>query len=316
MALRNPGQVLNNRYEIKLCIGQGAMGAVYLADDLLLAGARWAVKELELPLLAESERPLARQLFRREQTLLSQLNHPGIPHVVECFTEPDGSECIVMQYIEGLPLDEILGTLSRSLLPVEALPIGLQITHVLEYLHKQNPPVIFRDLKPSNLMVTPVGRVYFIDFGIARLYKPAQQKDTQDLGTPGFCAPEQYGHGQTTPRSDIYAVGTTLFHLLTRADVQQYNFNFPALSTLTPVPAKLEEALAKCLKLKPEDRYTDAVALRADLEIALGQAGRAPAGSTQPLGLYYLSHHPVVRQEGLPAGFWKSWLKRTFLPGL
>jgi len=269
MVFREPGDVISERYEVQACVGRGAMGAVYLVKDQHLPGARWALKELVPGEVPERERAMTVELFEREGDLLQALSHPGLPRVIDRFTDDNGCLCIVMEYIPGGPLDDVLAAIHRPLLPIEAVPIGLQATHVLEYLHSQDPPIIFRDLKPSNLMLTPEGRIYVIDFGIARRFSQEKSKDTQELGTPGFCAPEQYGHGQTTPRSDIYALGTTLYHLLTRLDPQTLNFKFPPVSDVQPAPKALEVALQKCLQLNPEDRYTSAVELRTALEEAL-----------------------------------------------
>lgn len=297
------------------------MGAVYLVRDEYLPGAEWALKELDTPALAEPDRDMNVQLFRREAEILASLDHPGLPRVVDFFEEasPAGTRFyLAMEFIPGQPLDEILNLTNRPLWPVEAIPIALQVTHVLDHLHKRNPPIVFRDLKPSNLILTPEGKIYFIDFGIARHHRPESKKDTQDLGTPGFCAPEQYGHGQTTPRSDIYAVGSTLFHMLSKTDPQTYNFKFPLLSTIQKVPPALEKAVARCLQLKPEDRYPDAGALRHDLEIALRETEPPKSEHTRSLnlGLLALLHHPrtsAAQDRAALWAFWKDWMVRTFI---
>lgn len=321
MSSRAPGELLHNRYEVLTCLGQGAMGAVYLVRDQHLTGAIWALKELDTPALPEPDRDMNVALFRREAEILASLDHPGLPRVVDFFEEssPAGPRFYLgMEFIPGQPLDEILSTTNRPLLPAEAIPIALQVTHVLEYLHRHNPPIVFRDLKPSNLILTPEGKVYFIDFGIARHHRPESAKDTQDLGTPGFCAPEQYGHGQTTSRSDLYAVGSTLFHMLSKADPQTYNFKFPALSTFQKVPPSLEKAVQRCLQLKPEDRYPDAAALRHDLEVALRESELPPNHQTRSLnaGLLAVLHHPrtsAAQDRAALWAFWKDWLVRTFV---
>jgi serine/threonine-protein kinase len=303
---------MNGRYRIVRSLGQGAMGAVYLAEDLHLSSTLWAVKELDLATVPFQERELAAALFRREVDILSRLIHPGIARAIDFFEAADGNMGLVMQWLDGHPLDEILSSLSRPLLPAEALPLILQSTHVLEFLHNQTPPVIYRDFKPSNLIVTKLGRVYFIDFGIARAFQVGQTKDTQEFGTPGFCAPEQYGHGQTTPRSDVYAVGTTLFQLLTQADPQSYNFQFPKLDTFFQPPAGLQAIMDKCLQIKPELRYADVVSLRSDLE-EVWEAIKPPTpGATQALGLFHLSHHPKRYVDS--SVHWKAYLKTMLSP--
>lgn len=307
------------------------MGAVYLVRDIYLTGAEWALKELDTPALPEPDRDMNVALFKREAEILASLDHPGLPRVVDFFEEQSAGGVryyLAMEFIPGQPLDEILTATARPLWPVEAIPIALQVTHVLEHLHKHNPPIVFRDLKPSNLILTPEGKIYFIDFGIARHHRAESKKDTQDLGTPGFCAPEQYGHGQTTPRSDIYAVGSTLYHMLSKTDPQSYNFKFPPLSSLRwksadgqehPIKAapSLDKVLQRCLQLKPEDRYPDAASLRHDLELALRDT-EEPVKGTRSLnpGLVALLHHPrttAAQDRAALWAFWKDWLVRTFV---
>lgn len=309
------GEVLNKRYRVLEPIGQGAMSAVYLVEDLRLPGARWALKELIEATLPEQEREMARILFQREGGMLAGLSHPGLPRIIGAFSEGD-RHYLAMERINGAPLDDLLAGRTKPLRPHEALPIALQATHVLEYLHAQDPPIIFRDLKPSNLMISPLGRVRFIDFGIARFYRSQAPKDTQELGTPGFCAPEQY-HGQSGPRSDLYSLGVTLFYLLTLKDPQSFQFKFPPASQFQPVPPLLDEALTRSLELKPQDRYSSVASLRYDLELSLRQLPMAPAGITQSLSgpLMELGRHAqrVPGPEG-PAiwHFWKEWFVRTF----
>jgi serine/threonine protein kinase len=314
--LRQAGSILHSRYRVVRNLGQGAMGAVYLAEDLLLSHTLWAVKEIDLSAVPLHEHALAQALFQRECDTLAKLIHPGIPRAIDFFRSDDGNMGLVMQWLEGHPLDEVLNSLSRALWPSEALPIALQITHVLEYLHGRTPPIIYRDLKPSNLIVTRLGRVYFIDFGIARQFQAGQAKDTQEFGTPGFCAPEQYGHGQTTARSDVYAVGTTLFQLLTQGDPQSYNFTFPPLSTFFTPPDGLQDVMDKCLQIKPEDRYGDVVALRHDLEKVWADVKAPAAGATQALGLAYLAQHPkeYVDSPARQSLHWKSYVKTMLSP--
>lgn len=292
---RRPGEILLDRYEVVRELGKGAMGTVFLVRDPKLGGSLWAFKELEMSLILESERAEAEALFQREMHLLAGFHHPGIPKVLQVY--PQG---FVMEWVEGVALDEVQTNLGRNFLAHEALPIALQVCQVLQYLHEHDPPVIFRDLKPSNLMITPAGRIYFIDFGIARRFKAGQAKDTQELGTPGYCAPEQYGHGQTSPQSDVYAVGTTLLHLLTGRDPQSFNFQFPPSRGLGVEPEALGEILDRCLKLKPQDRYPGASEIQHDLERVWKSISPRADASTQGLGLARLRYHP--RQLEGPSG--------------
>ncbi|MBT9587782.1 serine/threonine protein kinase [bacterium] len=292
MSARLKGEIIFDRYEVVRELGKGAMGAVYLVRDPRLGGSLWAFKELEVSLILESERPEVEALFQREMHLLSGFHHPGIPRVLHIYDKVDQGLAFLMEWVDGVALDEVQDSLGRTFLAHEALPISMQVCEVLHYLHLQTPPVVFRDLKPSNLMITPAGRIFFIDFGIARRHKPGGLKDTQELGTPGYCAPEQYGHGQTTPASDLYAAGTTLFHLLTGRDPQSFNFQFPPSKELGVEPESLSLVLDRCLKIKPDERYPSAQALLRDLEEVWRQLTPGPNGATQALGLARLRFHP------------------------
>lgn len=243
------------------------MGHVYEVADERLQGVRWALKELDLGVVLEKEKDEAIALFEQEISILRALSHPGCPRVIHQFTTDKGSPAFVMTRIEGVPLDILVEEANRPLSLHETLPILLQVCHILEHLHQQEPKVIFRDLKPSNLMLTEHGTVVLIDFGIARRYDPKKKKDTQDLGTPGFCSPEQYGRGQTTERSDVYALATTAYFLLTRADVQSYAFQFPPLTEHIQGESvvELSELLQSMLALKPQDRPPSVSVIRKKL---------------------------------------------------
>ena len=256
MSKRAVGPRFDDRFRLLSVLGQGAMGHVYEVADESLQGVRWALKELDLGVVLEKEKQEAIDLFNREVEIMSLLSHPGCPRVIHQFTTDQGAPAFVMTRVEGVPLDILVEEIDRPLSLHETFPILLQVCHILEHLHKQNPPVIFRDLKPSNLMLTDNGTVVLIDFGIARRFDPQKTKDTQELGTPGFCSPEQYGRGQTNARSDIYSLATTAYFLLTRADVQSYAFQFPALTDLLKGEEykELSALLGSMLELKVQDR--------------------------------------------------------------
>ncbi|MBQ7567648.1 serine/threonine protein kinase [bacterium] len=312
-------QIINGRYQVIKPLGEGAMSAVYLVRDLRLRGAEWALKELKASLIPPSDRTASLEQFSREAEILGKLNHPGLPQLIDYYSDGSTNNYIVMERVRGKTLDEVLGGRILPLRSEEAVPIALQTAHVIDYLHTQDPPIIFRDLKPSNLMLTDSGRVCFIDFGIARFYSAAQEKDTQELGTPGFCAPEQY-RGHSNLRSDLYSLGITLFYLLTLKDPQSFNFSFPPLSTLNPsVPQQLDTILERCLQIDPEKRYSSASELSRDLERTLSDMHSAPSGSTRPLepALLALSHHyQRVPQPGWRSAwqFWKTWCSTILGP--
>jgi serine/threonine-protein kinase len=204
-----PNQVLRQRYQIRALIGQGGFGAVYQAVDLNLA-RDCAVKEN-----LDASVP-AQQQFQREAQMLTRVRHPNLPQIWDYFIEPSGQQYLVMEFVAGTDLQTLVQT--RGALPeAHALAWINQILDALDYLHAQNPPIIHRDIKPANIIINAQGRAMLVDFGIAKMYIPGRITTTGARGvTPGFSPPEQYGGG-TDPRSDLYALGATLYAVLTRA---------------------------------------------------------------------------------------------------
>src|SRR6266496_1055535 len=212
------GQLLLQRYRIIQIVGQGGFGAVYKAEDMRFVNRHVAVKEMRQSGLDPQEVAEAAQQFKREANLLAGLKHPSLPGISDHFSA-NGRWYLVMDFIEGETLAEHLNKAKGKLLPIpEVIDIGIQLSKVLGYLHRRSTPIIFRDLKPPNVMLTPDGNVYLIDFGIARFFKPGQANDTEAYGTAGYSSPEQYGKAQTTPQSDIYSLGATLHEMLSRND--------------------------------------------------------------------------------------------------
>jgi serine/threonine protein kinase len=306
------GSVIQERYRVVRLLGSGGFGAVYLAEDLRL-GRRVALKEMREDRLGDDERRVAIELFEREALMLAQLDHPGLTRVWDYFRE-SGRACLVMEYVPGLTLRDLLRQHGGPLPEEFALACGLQLCDVLTYLHARRPPVIFRDLKPANVMLvaseeaqteaspSPVARsplqltidhglltadarhatrdtrFVLIDFGIARLFKPEQPGDTLIIGTPGYAPPEQYGHGQTDARSDIYALGATLHHLL--SGQAPAGMPLPLLDELAPgATPSLVQVVARATALDPAARYPDAAALRHDL----AAVARSLAADRRPL---------------------------------
>src|SRR5579863_6478136 len=221
--------LLKQRYRILQQVGKGGFGAVYKAADMQFGNRLVAIKEMSQGSLTTQELVEATESFKREAMLLAGLTHPNLPRIYEQFTDM-GRWYLVMDFIEGETLEDHLERLPGHRLPVDkTLEIAIQLCAVLEYLHMRQPPIIFRDLKPGNIMLTTHGHVYLIDFGIARHFKPGQAKDTTALGSTGYAAPEQYGKAQTTPRADLYGLGATLHQLLTGDDPAQSPFQFAPL---------------------------------------------------------------------------------------
>lgn len=262
------GEILRGRYRIVRIIGQGGMGSIYLADDTRLEGRQCALKEVEhdrtLPpeLLQE-----AREQFLREATVLARLDHPNLPKVHDFFSIGP-RDYLVMDYIPGRDLRTLMLEArqeNRFLSEPEVLNWANQLSSALTYLHKQEPPILHRDIKPSNLKVTPSGLLKLVDFGLVKLLAPGEVTITvmQGQGTALYTPLEQYGgdSGHTDVRSDIYAFGATLYHLLTNeppADARERFLNPEALIPPRQINQDLslrtERAILWSMGLHPDER--------------------------------------------------------------
>jgi len=245
------------------------------------------------------------------------LLHPNLPRIYEHFFDA-GHWYLVMDFIEGETLEGYLASSGKDHLPTEeVVDIGIQPCTVLDYLHTQQPPIIFRDLKPANVIRTADGHLYLIDFGIARHFKPGQAKDTVAFGSPGYAAPEQYGKAQTTPQSDIYSLGATLHQLLTGNDPSEKPFHFAAMGNgVQPVPARLERLVMQMVEMDEDERPASMAAVKQELHriataLASGQVDMAlppvPArpASIAPLGTVFCTlraHHRVSSLAWSPDG--------------
>ncbi len=225
------GTVLQGRYAIERLLGGGGMGMVYLARDQRLANRPCAIKEMVDHFIDQAQRIEANEYFAREADTLAQLKHQAIPAITDRF-ELANRHYLVMEYVEGRNLEEELAACGQPLPEGLVIDIARQLCDVLAYLHGLAPPIIYRDMKPSNVMLGPNGRVVLVDFGIARLFKAAR-KGTM-IGTLGFAPPEQY-QGLVDPRSDIYSLGATLHYVLTGRDPEKFPpFSFPPVRELRP----------------------------------------------------------------------------------
>lgn len=248
----------NDTYEIKSIIGKGGMSTVYLAEHKRLH-TRWAVKEVR-------KQQGTRFDFLAESNILKRLQHPMLPRIVDIFEDRD---CIyiVEDFVEGITLDGLLKQQKK----VDE-PQGLQwlrdLCGVLTYLHGQRPhPIIYRDMKPSNIMLQPDGSLKLIDFGIAREYKQESNADTTYIGTKGYAAPEQFGKAQTDARTDIYSLGVTMYHLLTGKSPYEPPYQFVPVRQLVPeLSHGIEYILNKCVQSEPADRYQTVDELVDDLD--------------------------------------------------
>ncbi|MGH7863867.1 MAG: protein kinase domain-containing protein [Candidatus Binataceae bacterium] len=223
------GTILQARYIIERLIGGGGMGMVYLARDKRLSNRPCALKEMVDHFIDQQQRIEANEYFAREADTLAQLKHPAIPAVSDRFDDQN-RHYLVMEHVEGRNLEEEIAHVGGPLPEGVVIDVARQLADVLAYLHSFSPPIIYRDMKPSNVMMTPKGRVVLVDFGIARLFR-ASRKGTM-IGTLGFAPPEQY-QGLVDPRSDIYSLGATLHYVLTGRDPEKHPpFSFPPVREL------------------------------------------------------------------------------------
>lgn len=246
------GSVVDGKYKILNEIGRGGMSTVYLAVNER-ANKPWAIKEVRKEGVENFE--IVKQSQIIETNLLKKLKHPNLPSIIDVIDQND-SILIVMDYIEGKPLSETLA--EKKCLPCEAvIEWAKQLCDVLGYLHTRNPPVIYRDMKPSNIMLKPDGTVVLIDFGTAREFKEKSMDDTVCLGTQGYAAPEQFGgKGQTDTRTDIYCLGATIYHLVTGHNPSEPPYEMYPIRYWNPsLSTGLEKIILKCTQKNPENRY-------------------------------------------------------------
>jgi serine/threonine protein kinase len=256
-----PGVILVSRYSIQSVVGVGGMGAVYCARDLHFPNVQKTVAVKEMINVARD--PVIHDTivrnFEREANILATLNHPSIPRIYDYFSQDDRSYLII-EFIEGKDLEAILAESQDFLSEEQVVNWAIELCDVLSYLHNNKPePIIFRDIKPSNIMVNSHGHILLVDFGIARTFQTGQ-KGTM-IGTEGYSPPEQY-KGEATQRADIYALGATLHHLLTRRDPRlepPFSFEERKIRTINPsISSELEAVIMKALYYEPDKRYSSA----------------------------------------------------------
>ncbi len=285
--LLTPQHVLKQRYSILGPIGRGGFGAVYKAMDQEFGGRLVAVKEMSQNNLSPQDLVAAEDALKNEAMLLASLKHPNLPSIYAQFTDA-GRSYLVMDYIEGETLEQRIASLGKNKMPIDkVLEIGLQLCSVLEYLHTRQPPIIFRDLKPANVMITPAEHIYLIDFGIARHFKPGQKKDTTALGSSGYAAPEQYGRSQTNARADIYSLGATLHQLLTGEDPSETPFQFSWLHLNDPTLAGLDALVMNMVSVNINQRPETVTLVKQELQRIVTQHA-----TTHPLSGVPVSYQP------------------------
>lgn len=257
------GSIIDGKYKILNKVGQGGMSVVYLAMNEK-ANKQWAIKEVRKDGVKDFE--LIKQGLIVETDMLKKLSHPSLPSIVDVI-EDDNTFLIVMDYIQGNPLSKTLeeyGAQSQE----NVVEWAKQLCNVLGYLHSRKPPIIYRDMKPANVMLKPDGSITLIDFGTAREYKSKNIADTTCLGTIGYAAPEQFGGmGQTDARTDIYCLGATLYHLVTGMNPCEPPYEIKPIRQINPALSNgLEKIIMKCTQRDPDARYQSCAELMYDLE--------------------------------------------------
>src|SRR3990170_692529 len=270
------GKILRERYKIRRIIGQGGMGSIYLADDLRLEGRLCALKEVEHDSsLPEEMLRQAREQFLREATVLARLDHPNLPKVSDFFSEGQ-RDYLVMDYVPGKDLRTLMteARQSDSFLPEQEVQAwAIQLADALHFMHSQETPILHRDIKPSNLKLTPSGLIKLVDFGLVKILASEEMTVTilQGRGTALYTPLEQYGGdtGHTDARSDIYAFGGTLYHLLTNHAPVEARERFLHPNSLVPprrlrpeLSWRMERAVLWAMSLHPDDRPQDVETFR------------------------------------------------------
>jgi serine/threonine protein kinase len=269
--------VIGNRYRVTKPLGGGGMKMVYLAEDLRLAARPCALAEMVDAISNPDMQQAAASGFQREADMLAELNHEHIPRIYDRFSEQN-RHYLVMEYIAGDTLEEELRTAGGKLPPDRVMDIALQVLDTLEYLHHREPPVIYRDLKPSNIMITPTGQVKLIDFGIARHFQPLSSATM--VGTQGYAPPEQY-RGKVETRSDLYALGATMHHALSGRDpTTEPPFSFPLLRKLCPdLNPALADLVSEALIYDVDRRIRDVDEMKRSLLAIRNGAATAANGA-------------------------------------
>ncbi len=278
MPLEIGSSIHHDRYCIIGLLGQGGMGAVYVAHDTSLDKTVAIKENLETS-------PEAQKQFNREANILAHLSHSNLPRVTDYFFIPGQGQYLVMDYVEGEDLHSMLKRLGRLPEPQVLTWIG-QISDALAYLHAQEPPIIHRDIKPSNIKIHADGRAMLVDFGIAKIHDPQLATTVgAKMVTPGYSPPEQYGGGGTDTRSDIYALGATLFHLLTGQEPPESVMRVVNGALLRPprqmnpaISPQVEQLILKSVELSTDRRFQSVE----ELNVALRSSTQRPARTTPP----------------------------------
>ena len=295
------GSLLQGRYRIEKELGRGGFGAVYRAWDNNL-NRPCAVKEnLEIS-------PEAQRQFMREATVLANLSHPHLPRVTDYFLVPDQGQYLVMDFVEGEDLASRIERQGAVTVP-QAIEWAREILDALVYLHNRQPPVVHRDIKPANIRITPDGRAMLVDFGLVKMYDPGAKTTMGARAiTPGYAPPEQYGRGSTDPRTDVYALGATIYHILTGRDpiesVQRMaGEQLPSVQAVNPkVTAPVSQAIERAMALEPGQRFQTAEEFKTVLQPITTQVASTVVVPSQPeTGAVRTVQVPISKPVSRPA---------------
>jgi eukaryotic-like serine/threonine-protein kinase len=292
-----PGwQLQQGRYVVEKMLGQGGMGAAVLARDTRVSNKRVVIKELVSDNADPTQREAEVHNFEREVETLAHLDHPLIPTVTDSFQE---GTCyyMVQEYVAGENLEDRLERLKRPLPEHDALLYASQVLAILDYLARQQPPIVHRDIKPANIIISSKDNLaHLVDFGIARAgeAKNVRRKQTSALGTPGYAPPEQY-QGNADARSDIYALAATLHHLITNRDPSDYPaFNYPPVRSLNAsLSPEIDRILTRALTIDISKRYQNAAAMKYDIDQILQNGFAEPHPDTNIYTRGYTGSSPV-----------------------
>jgi serine/threonine protein kinase len=314
-----PGMILQGRYKILSLIGKGGMGFVYKVFGMRL-NKEFALKEMYDHFVDPEDKERVAKQFQNEAETMAKLDHSGIPRILDTFEESE-RHYLVMEFVDGKTLEQVVLDNPQYLLESQVLEWTGYVLDILEYLHNRPDPVIIRDLKPANIMLTAEGKIKIIDFGIAKIFDPRDRTQTaiKGSGSAGFAPPEQYGSGGTDPRSDIYALGVTLYYLMSKVIIpdsvdrilQSDKINPP--SHYNPlVSQKIDALILKMIELKPDDRFQSIAEIRAFLQSdKLQHSGASgffnPSASTLPRTAVRMENQEVVEE-------WKKKQSQVTLP--
>ena len=290
----------NNMYRVTSLLGKGAMGNVYLVKKIE-SGDDLVVKELEFSPDSRINEDSAREIFFREAEFIAKFDHPGLPKTYGIFIQ-DGRYYITMEYIKGETLEEVLNKSDKPIPLDKAVKWVIELGEILDYLHNSfEAPIVYRDLKPANIIITPFNKPRLIDFGISRYYNPDKHTDTFRLGSPGYAAPEQYkGRGQSNPQTDVFALGVILFQMLTKYDPTLTPFKFPSIKSLNPsIPDKLESVINRAIQLDQTKRYISIMEFKKSIQKCTGIKSIA-TGPSYESPIKPQKHTPAVTPRQTP----------------